>query len=82
MLHFGTEIQESAKESEKQRERLIELQRVNDVKRHELMDQENSLRTRETEMENSIIRAKQREVGIIFLYFFEKFNFAMIFHDK
>lgn len=58
------DVQEAARESEKQRERWLELQRANDVKRQELMDQENSLRTRETEMENSIMRAKQREVSI------------------
>lgn len=56
-------IQEAAKDSEKQRERLLEMQRANDVKRQELMDQENSLRTRESEMENSIMKAKQSEVS-------------------
>lgn len=55
---------DAAKQLEKERERLIELQRQFDVKRHEMMERENVLRNKQTEMENSIARAKQREVNL------------------
>ncbi|KAG5670570.1 hypothetical protein PVAND_000823 [Polypedilum vanderplanki] len=53
--------EEAAKQSEKERERLIEMQRQCDAKRHEMMDRQNTLRVKQSELENSIIRAKQRE---------------------
>lgn len=45
-----------------ERERLIELQRQFETKRHEMMDRENALRMKQSELENSIVRVKQREV--------------------
>ncbi|CAG9806295.1 unnamed protein product [Chironomus riparius] len=53
--------EDAAKQSEKERERLIEMQRQLDGKRHEMMDRENALRVKQSELENSIIRTKQRE---------------------
>lgn len=54
--------QDAAKESEKQRERLIEMQRICEIKRHELMDQESAMQAKHSELENSIFRVKQKEV--------------------
>lgn len=42
---------------------MIEMQRQLDVKRHDMMDRENALRVKQSELENSIIKAKQREVS-------------------
>lgn len=64
-------------ESEKQRERLIEMQRQCDVKRQEMMERENSLRTKQSELENSIIRTKQKEVFVISTSF-ETFFFIFL----
>lgn len=47
---------------ENERERLIELQRQFEAKRHEMMDRENAMRLKQSELENSIVRVKQREV--------------------
>ena len=49
-----------------ERERLIEIQRQFEEKRHEMMDRENALRVRQSEIENSIVKAKQREVSEVF----------------
>lgn len=38
------------------------MQRQFEGKRHEMMDRENALRVKQSELENSIIRTKQREV--------------------
>jgi len=59
---YTKNLQDAAKQSEKERERLIEMQRQFEGKRHEMMDRENSLRVKQSELENSIIRTKQREV--------------------
>lgn len=53
---------DAAKQLEIERERLIELQRQFETKRHEMMDRENALRMKQSELENSIVRVKQREV--------------------
>ncbi|XP_070493942.1 calponin homology domain-containing protein DDB_G0272472-like [Chironomus tepperi] len=53
--------EDAAKQAEKERERLIEMQRQLEGKRHEMMDRENALRVKQSELENSIIRTKQRE---------------------
>ena len=50
------------------------MQRQLDGKRHEMMDRENALRVKQSDLENSIIRTKQREVCWIenfFNVFFE-----------
>lgn len=54
---------------EKERGRLIEIQQQFDVKRHEMMDRENLLRVKQSELENSIMKVKQREVcGLMTFY--------------
>lgn len=55
-------IQDAAKESDKERERLIEIQRLCESKKREMIDQESLLRTKQAELDMAINRAKQKEV--------------------
>ncbi|CAO1422321.1 unnamed protein product [Diamesa serratosioi] len=53
--------EDSAKDSDKERERLIEIQRQCEFKKREMIDQESLLRTKQAELDMAINRAKQKE---------------------
>ncbi|CAO1427379.1 unnamed protein product [Diamesa hyperborea] len=52
---------DAAKESDKERERLIEIQRQCEAKKREMIDQESLLRTKQVELDMAINQAKQKE---------------------
>ncbi len=61
---FSDKLQDAAKEAEKERERLIEIQRQFEARKRELFDKESGLRTKEAEFEVAINKTKAKEVRI------------------
>lgn len=58
-------LQDAANQSDRERQRLIELQRQCETKKRELIDQENLFRSKQTELETAINRAKAKEVSFM-----------------
>jgi hypothetical protein len=61
------------------------MQRLCEIKRHELMEQESSLQAKQSELENSIFKTKQREVCdvevVFFLFSSKTFRLPRLFNS-